>query len=100
VIYDQPVLLNEQQAGVAIEGALKQNIIAIPTSGCRHAWVYALRNAAAKLLGFDLAPRLADLASRKLLLPHDISVPASLEPMVERVGVSRAARRGWNGCST
>jgi len=97
VIYDQPVLLNERQAGVAIEGALKQNIIAIQrlavdTHGFTH---FAM--AAAKLLGFDLAPRLADLASRKLFLPHDVSVPASLEPMVERVGVSRAAREGWDG---
>jgi hypothetical protein len=55
--------------------------------------------AAAKFLGFDLAPRSANLASRKLILPHDVSVPARLEAMVERVGVSRAARQGWDGCS-
>lgn len=97
VIYDRPVLLNERQAGVTIEGALKQNIIAIQrlavdTHGFTH---FAM--AAAKLLGFDLTPRLADLASRKLFLPHDVSVPARLESMVKRVGMSRAAWQGWDG---
>lgn len=97
VIYDQPVLLNERQAGVAIEGALKQKVcelqrLAVDTHGFTY---FAM--AAAKLLGFDLAPRLADLASRKLHLPHGVVVPPSLEPMVERVGVSRAARQGWDG---
>ncbi|WP_083274944.1 Tn3 family transposase [Novosphingobium resinovorum] len=53
--------------------------------------------AAAKLLGFDLAPRLADIASRKLHLPHGVLVPPSLEPMVERIRISRAARQGWDG---
>lgn len=97
VIYDQPVLLNERQAGVAIEGALKQKLcelqrLAVDTHGFTY---FAM--AAAKLLGFDLARRLADLASRKLHLPHGVLVPPSLEPMVERVQVSRAARQGWDG---
>lgn len=97
IIYDQPVLLNLRQAGVAIEGALNQKVcelqrLAVDTHGFTH---FAM--AAAKLLGFDLAPRLADLATRKLYLPHDVSVPQSLEPMVVRVKISRLAKEGWDG---
>lgn len=67
------VLLNERQAGVAIEGALKQKVcelqrLAVDTHGFTY---FAM--AAAKLLGFDLAPRLADLASRKLHLRTALS---------------------------
>ena len=96
-IYDQPIVLNRRQAGVAIEGALKQKIIelqrvAVDTHGFTH---FAL--AAAKLLGFDLSPRLAGLASRKLYLPQGVKVPTALEPMVERVRISRLAREGWDG---
>ena len=97
IIYDQPVLLNQRQAGVAIEGALKQKVgelqrLAVDTHGFTY---FAM--AAAKLLGFDLAPRLADLASRKLYLPEGVVVPTSLESMVQRVKVSRLAREGWDG---
>ncbi len=96
IIYDQPVLLNLRQAGVAIEGALNQKVcelqrLAVDTHGFTH---FAM--AAAKLLGFDLAPRLADLATRKLYLPDGVAVPQTLEPMVVRVKVSRLAKEGWD----
>jgi Tn3 transposase DDE domain len=40
VIYDQPVLLNERQAGVAIEGALKQKVceLGFPYHFCKNVW--------------------------------------------------------------
>ncbi|MEQ9152787.1 MAG: Tn3 family transposase [Parvibaculum sp.] len=97
IVYDQPIVLNRRQAGAAIEGALQQKVadlqrLAVDTHGFTH---FAL--AAAKLLGFDLAPRLADLASRKLYLPTGVRVPAQLEPRVERIKASRLAREGWDG---
>ena len=96
IIYDQPVLLNQRQAGVALEGAAQQKIadlqrLAVDTHGFTH---FAM--ATAKLLGFDLSPRLADLSSRKLYLPTGVVAPAILEPLIERVTLSRMAREGWD----
>jgi TnpA family transposase len=97
IIYDRPILLNVRQAGAALEGAVEQKIIdlqrlAVDTHGFTH---FAL--ATAKLLGFDLSPRLADLSNRKLYLPKGITVPAELEPVVERVRPGRMSREGWDG---
>jgi TnpA family transposase len=97
IIYDNPVVLNQRQAGVAIEGALRQKIaelqsVAVDTHGFTH---FAL--ATAKLLGFDLLPRLANLAGRKLYLPLSVKVPAELDAMVSRVKITPTARRGWDG---
>src|SRR3546814_15978584 len=50
--------------------------------------------AIAKLLGFDLCPRLTDVGGRKLHLPRGIPVPARLEPMTERITVGQTARAG------
>jgi transposase-like protein len=50
--------------------------------------------AQAKLLGFDLCPRLADLADRKLDEPRDFAVPAELEAIARpKVSPSCAGAR-------
>ena len=92
-----PVGRNQRHAGVAIEGALRQKIaelqsVAVDTHVFTH---FAL--AAAKLFGFDLLPRLANLADRKLYLPPGLKVPAELEAMVSRVKITFMARRRWDG---
>ncbi|MEP6869189.1 MAG: Tn3 family transposase [Novosphingobium sp.] len=97
IIYDRPILLNTRQAGAALEGAVEQKIIdlqrlAVDTHGFTH---FAM--GAAKLLGFDLSPRLADLSNRKLYLPKGVAVPEHLEPVVERVNIGRVSREGWDG---
>ena len=65
LFYDQPVVLNERQAGVAVEGVEQHNraedririsLLAINTHGITN-----VAMAIAKLLGFDLCPRLRDL---------------------------------------
>lgn len=96
IICDQAIVLNQRQAGVAIEGVLQQQIatlqrLAVDTHGFTH---FAM--GLAKLLGFDLCPRLAGFSGRKLYLPRGISVPARLEPIVERVPLGRTARKGWD----
>ena len=54
--------------------------------------------AVAKLLGFDLCPRLQDLAERKLYLPPGFAVPEG----IERATVKRLSRKtictGWTNC--
>lgn len=52
--------------------------------------------AVAKLLGFDLCPRLRDLRERRLFVPRGWPVPESLEGVtVRRVSV-KAIERGWD----
>ena len=101
IFYDQPIVLNRRQAGAAIEGALRQNVVeklegvAVDTHGFTH---FAM--AMAKIVGFDLLPRLAGLKMRKLFLParFDGAIPAILKPIIAPERVSRKTiARGWDG---
>ena len=83
IVYDQPIVLNERQAGVAIEGVLRQSAVedvgqlAVDTHGYTD---FAM--AVAKLLGFDLCPRLADIKHRKLYALKGYTVPDALETVL------------------
>ena len=100
LFYDQPIVLNERQAGVAVEGVEQHNraedririsLLAVDTHG-----VTNVAMAIAKLLGFDLSPRLRDLRERKLYVPRGWPVPETLEGVtVRRVSV-KAIERGWD----
>ena len=95
IIYDQPIILNHRQAGAAIEGALRQDLVdlervAVDTHGFTH---FAM--ALAKLIGFDLCPRLAGLKDRKLYLPRGLDIPDRLRPIARETVSRRAITRGW-----
>jgi TnpA family transposase len=96
ILYDQPIVLNRRQAGPAIEGALRQQQVdrlervAVDTHGFTH---FAM--ALAKLVGFDLCPRLARLKRRKLYLSRGLDVPEVLRPCVAETVSRRAIGRGW-----
>jgi len=98
ILYDQPIVLNRRQAGAAIEGALRQRQVnqlervAVDTHGFTH---FAM--ALAKLVGFDLCPRLARLKRRRLYLPRGLDVPPILQPIVAETVSRRAIARGWDG---
>ncbi len=83
IVYDQPIVLNERQAGVAIEGVVRQSAVedvgqlAVDTHGYTD---FAM--AVAKLLGFDLCPRLADIKHRKLYALKGYTVPDALETVL------------------
>jgi TnpA family transposase len=53
--------------------------------------------ALAKLVGFDLCPRLAGLKTRRLYLPKGLEVPHVLRPIVAETVSRRAVGRGWEG---
>ena len=99
-MYDQPIVLNERQAGVAIEGVEQHNrsqdriqlsLLAVDTHGYTNPAM-----SIAKLLGFDLCPRLRDLSERKLYLPAKFEVPQSIDLVtVKRVSL-KAIRTGWD----
>jgi TnpA family transposase len=98
ILYDQPIVLNRRQAGAAIEGALRQRQVAliervaVDTHGFTH---FAM--ALAKVVGFDLCPRLANLKKRKLYLPKGLDIPPVLRPIVAETISRRAIARGWEG---
>ena len=81
VFYAQPVVLNERQAGPAIEGMVRQEHIhasqlAVDTHGYTD---FAMTQA--RLLGFDLCPRLKSLNERRLFVPQGWRVPEALRPV-------------------
>ena len=85
IIYDQPIVLGQRQAGPAIEGMVRQTAaaeierLAVDTHGYTD---FAM--ALAKLLGFDLCPRLKSLRERRLHIPPGMRVPDEIESIVER----------------
>jgi TnpA family transposase len=95
IIYDQPIVLNHRQAGAAIEGALRQDLVdlervAVDTHGFTHFGM-----ALAKLVSLDLCPRLAGMKDRKLYVPRGIELPYRLRPIVREAVSRRAIIRGW-----
>ncbi len=96
IIYNQPIILNKRQAGAAIEGALRQRIIdidrvAVDTHGFTHFGM-----AFAKILGFDLCPRLADLKDRKLHLPRRFKVADELAELANPTVRVADVHEGWD----
>lgn len=97
IIYDQPVILGKRQAGPAIEGAIRQtssntlNRVAVDTHGYTD---FGL--AVAKLLGFDLCPRLSNMKQRRLHVLKDMMVPTELEAVVKRDVSLDEMTAGWD----
>ena len=101
IVYDQPIVLNERQAGVAVEGVEQHNrssedrirlsLLAVDTHGYTNPAM-----AVARLLGFDLCPRLRDLAERKLYLPLGFGVPEGIERATIKRLSRKAIRAGWD----
>ncbi|CAJ3199676.1 transposase Tn3 family protein [Burkholderia pseudomallei] len=85
IFYDQPIVLNERQAGAAIEGVIRQEgtddvaQLAVDTHGFTD---FAM--GLARALGFDLCPRLAHLRDRRLHVPVSHAVPDELTAVVDR----------------
>jgi TnpA family transposase len=65
---------------------------AVDTHGFTH-----VAMAVAKLMGFDLCPRLARLGSRRLYLPRGLPVPDVLCLIVAKTVSKRMISRGWDG---
>jgi len=82
--YDQPLPLLQRQAGAAIEGVVRQRItpitrLAVDTHGHTH-----MAQALAKLLGFDLCPRMHDMRDQWLHVPQGWPETPGLESILKR----------------
>jgi TnpA family transposase len=100
IVYNQPIVLNERQAGVAIEGVLRHNEsrddarlrrVSVDTHGYTNVGM-----AVSKLLGFDLCPRLRSLSERKLYLPRSLAGPEDLAPVIANEISLKAIRDSWD----
>lgn len=97
IFYDQPILLNERQAGAAIEGVIRQcgsedvAQLAVDTHGFTD---FAM--SLSRLLGFDLCPRLAHLRDRRLHVPRDHDVPAELAAVTDADVRLDLIERAWD----
>ncbi|MFP3556991.1 Tn3 family transposase [Paraburkholderia sp. SIMBA_049] len=99
IVYNQPIVLNERQAGVAIEGVIRHNEnrddggllrLSVDTHGYTNVGMTV-----SKLLGFDLCPRLRNLSERKLHLPKGVAAPEGLATVVAYEISIKAIRAGW-----
>ncbi|WP_137910022.1 MULTISPECIES: Tn3 family transposase [unclassified Burkholderia] len=85
VFYDQPIILNERQAGAAIEGVVRRSTtndiaqLAVDTHGYTD-----FSMGIARALGFDLCPRLSHLRDRRLHVPRNHEVPPQLAGITDR----------------
>lgn len=100
IVYNQPIVLNERQAGVAIEGVIRHNEIrddgglrrlSVDTHGYTNVGMTV-----SKLLGFDLCPRLRKLSERKLHLPRGMVAPEGLAAVVTHEVSIKAIRDSWS----
>jgi TnpA family transposase len=97
IIYDQPLVLHQRQAGAAIEGVVRQTAVgtierlAVDTHGYTDFGM-----AIGKLLGFDLCPRLSHLRDRRLHVPREMSIPSVLAPVAESDISLTQVEAGWD----
>jgi TnpA family transposase len=78
ISYAQPIVLNERQAGAAIEGVVRDERLetaqlAVDTHGYTD-----VAMTLARLLGFDLCPRLKALKDRHLFIARGTAVPEAI----------------------
>jgi TnpA family transposase len=100
IVYNHPIVLNERQAGVAIEGVIRHNEnrddggllrLSVDTHGYTNVGM-----AVSKLLGFDLCPGLRNLSERKLYLPRGTASPEGLALVISCEISLKAIRDGWD----
>jgi TnpA family transposase len=96
ISYDQPIVLNEREAGPAIEGAIRSpgtkiEAVAVDTKGHTH-----FATGVSKALGLDLYPRLRKLKYQKLFVPKGVTVPDTLLPIMGPTVSLKAVERDWD----
>lgn len=84
IFYDQPIVLGERQAGVALEGVLRQNAVAInhlavDTHGQTEFGMFL-----GKLVRRDICPRLRHASVHKLYVTPMMTVPEGLNGVIAK----------------
>jgi TnpA family transposase len=85
IFYSQPIVLNERQAGAALEGMVRQESLDPTQLAVDNHGYTDFAMLLAFLLGFDLCPRLKSLKERRLYIPRGWKVPAALKAICSAV---------------
>lgn len=97
VIYDQPIILNERQAGAAIEGAIRQREVELDRLAVDTHGYTEFAMAIAKLLGFALCPRLKRITERRFYVPTNLRrTPEGLKDITIPNISLRRIREEWD----
>lgn len=83
IFHAQPIVLNERQAGVAIEGVVRQERVEISQLAVDTHGYTDFAMALSRLLGFDLCPRLRELRQRHLFVPRGMKIPEEIAAVCE-----------------
>jgi TnpA family transposase len=96
IFYAQPIVLNERQAGAALEGIVRQEPLATAQLAVDTHGYTDFAMALARLLGFDLCPRLKNLKQRRLYVPRGTKVPDNIKPICVATADTRAVEAQWD----
>ena len=96
ISYAQPMVLNDRQAGAAIEGVVRDERwqttqLAVDTHGYTD-----VAMAFARGVGLDLCPRLKELSDRHLFLPRGSEIPENLKSICHATIDPTKAARQWD----
>ena len=96
ISYAQPMVLNDRQAGAAIEGVVRDerwetSQLAVDTHGYTDVAMTLARG-----VGFDLCPRLKELSDRHLFLPRGSDIPENLRGICHASIDPAKAARHWD----
>jgi TnpA family transposase len=96
ISYAQPMVLNDRQAGAAIEGVVRDERwqttqLAVDTHGYTD-----VAMALARGVGLDLCPRLKELSDRHLFLPRGSEIPENLKSICHATIDPTKAARQWD----
>ena len=96
IVYDQPLPLMTRQVGAAIDGRMRQVItellrVSVDTHGYTD-----MGMACSKLAGFDLCPRVHNMADRKLHVLRGMKIPKSIADHVVQDVSLTSIREHWS----
>ena len=83
IFHAQPIVLNERQAGAAIEGVVRQERVEVSQLAVDTHGYTDFAMALSRLLGFDLCPRLRELRQRHLFVPRGMRIPHEIAAVCE-----------------
>ena len=90
-------MVTERQAGVAIEGVVRQQEIAIAQLAVDTHGFTNFGMGISRPLGFDLCARLRGMRHRRLFVPKGVRVPRRLKPIVDRNVSLKDFENEWDG---
>ncbi|QAU23112.1 Tn3 family transposase [Dyella sp. M7H15-1] len=84
IFYDQPIVLGERQAGVALEGVLRQSAVTINQLAVDTHGQTEFGMSLGKSVGTDVCPRLRDASAHKLYVTPEMTVPDGLRSVIAK----------------